>query len=218
MAGRKVLSLRGSLRGKTVLDGAYPGSSPVSLSQRITWSRPLLGRGTVRVGTLARRRLTVRFRNGAPEELTCEARSEAHWTASILRGEWEFSPCWEELENNRLLPVSVCRVGKAGPASPLSPRVRGSSRWRRTRNVLGLCLPRDISGGLAGRAESVLVTVSRSARDFLDPATVLWSAVSLFRALVFGILKILGQHTDLTCSWLLAGPSSRPSGLRLQNH
>ena len=37
---------------------------------------------------MVRRRSTVRFRNGAPQELTCEARSEAHWTAPILRGGW----------------------------------------------------------------------------------------------------------------------------------
>jgi hypothetical protein len=45
---------------------------------------------------MVRRRSTVRFRNGAPRELTCEPRSEAHWTALILRGGWELLPCWEE--------------------------------------------------------------------------------------------------------------------------
>jgi hypothetical protein len=45
---------------------------------------------------MVRRRSTVRFRNGAPQELTCKARSEALWTALILRGAWELFPCWEE--------------------------------------------------------------------------------------------------------------------------
>ena len=45
---------------------------------------------------MVRRRSTVRFRNGAPQEMACEARSEAYWTALILRCGWELLPYWEE--------------------------------------------------------------------------------------------------------------------------
>ena len=46
---------------------------------------------------MVRRRSTVRFRNGAPSTgITCKARSEALWTALILRCGWELLPYWEE--------------------------------------------------------------------------------------------------------------------------
>ena len=60
---------------------------------------------------MVRRRSTVRFRNGAPQELACEARSEAHWTAPILRGGWELLPYWEESGRS-------CLPGRAGPVGP----------------------------------------------------------------------------------------------------
>ena len=65
---------------------------------------------------MVRRRSTVRFRNGAPQELACEARSEAHWTALILRCGWELFPCWEE--SGRSPSRGVGRASPVGPARP----------------------------------------------------------------------------------------------------
>jgi hypothetical protein len=59
---------------------------------------------------MVRRRSTVRFRNGAHRELTCKARSEAHWTALILRAGWELFPYWEEFGRS-CPPAWVCEPG-----------------------------------------------------------------------------------------------------------
>jgi hypothetical protein len=77
---------------------------------------------------MVRRRSTVRFRNRAPQELTCEARSEAHWTALILRGGWELLPCWKEF--GRSPSVRALRVdfwGRPWPASTVPGRSRTRS-------------------------------------------------------------------------------------------
>src|SRR5690349_5805734 len=57
---------------------------------------------------MVRRRSTVRFRNGAPQDLACEARSEAHWTALILRCGWELLPYWEE--SGRSPSAGLCEI------------------------------------------------------------------------------------------------------------
>jgi hypothetical protein len=72
---------------------------------------------------MVRRRSTVRFRNGAPQELTCEARSEAHWTALILRGGWELFPCWEE--SGRSPSAGPALAGLAGAGRGVSDLVIG---------------------------------------------------------------------------------------------
>jgi hypothetical protein len=67
---------------------------------------------------MVRRRSTVRFRNG----LRYKTRSEAHWTALILRCGWELSSYWEESGRS-------CRPGTRVPCgrSCLCP---GRQSWR----------------------------------------------------------------------------------------
>jgi hypothetical protein len=100
--------------------------------------------------SMVRRRSTVRFRNGAPQELTCEARSEAHWTAPILRDGWELLPYWEE--SGRSPPAALLPRWCGCPTTPIPHhpgRRRRSIRDRRsacphvtvgtTRAYWGLC-------------------------------------------------------------------------------
>ena len=81
---------------------------------------------------MVRRRSTVRFRNGAPQELTCEARSEAHWTALILRGGWELLPRWEE--SGRSSSGGTSGADSAGLVPGLRLAVR-ASRWALRRDA-----------------------------------------------------------------------------------
>jgi hypothetical protein len=97
---------------------------------------------------MVRRRSTVRFRNGAPQDLACEARSEAHWTALILRCGWELLPYWEE--SGRSCPPGPTEQARSGPregqpggtaglrdgkpeaCGPVASRMRfqpGAARW-----------------------------------------------------------------------------------------
>jgi hypothetical protein len=56
---------------------------------------------------MVRRRSTVRFRNGAPQKFTCEARSEAHWTVLSYAADGSCSHVGRNL-GDRLLS---CRQG-----------------------------------------------------------------------------------------------------------
>ncbi len=78
----------------------------------------------------------VRFRNGVPQELTCKARSEAHWTALILRRGWELFPCWEEsgrspsagLAGLALLAWRGPGLGADAPRCPAGAARNGANR------------------------------------------------------------------------------------------
>ena len=105
------------------------------LSVRFTVSSVQLVRSVHEAVLMVRRRSTVRFRNGAPQELACEARSEAHWTALILRCGWELFPCWEESGRSPsagqagLAPSAPVRVGWGADAQDARPVRRDRGAW-----------------------------------------------------------------------------------------
>src|SRR5580704_9909822 len=87
---------------------------------------------------MVRRRSTVLFRNGAPQELTCEARSEAHWTALILHCGWELSPYWEE--SGRSCSAGQCAGQQSSPdAQPRRDAAAASSVRELTFSLAKTC-------------------------------------------------------------------------------
>jgi hypothetical protein len=53
--------------------------------------------------------------------ITCKARSEAHWTALILRGGWELPPYWEEFGRSCPPSPPVGRADAAGSREGWGP-------------------------------------------------------------------------------------------------